>query len=98
MTKGVDERIDEGDIRWFGHGERMEKCMIAKRLYVGECAGSCLMGRPRERWTDAVKDCLRKRGLENVRQRRRMVQDRSELWGFVRWSTWGIAWGMNPRP
>ena len=55
------------------------------------------MGRPRKRWIDIMKDCLRKRGLV-VRQARRMVQDRSEWQGFVRGNTWGIARGMNPRP
>ena len=69
--------IDEGVLRWFGHVERMEKDMIAKRVYIGECAGSRSLGRAQKRWTDTMKDCLRKRGL-NVRQAMRMVQDRSE--------------------
>ena len=38
MGKGLDERIDEGVLRSFGHVERDR---IAKRVYVGECAGSC---------------------------------------------------------
>ena len=42
MMKGVDEKIDEGVLRWFGHVERMEY-MISKRVYVGECAGSQLL-------------------------------------------------------
>ena len=36
----------------------------------------------RKRWIDTVKDCLRKRGLD-VRQVRRMVQDRVEWRVFV---------------
>ena len=52
MTKGVDERIDEGVLRWLDHVERMENDRITKRVYVGECAGSRLMGRPRKRWID----------------------------------------------
>ena len=75
--------IDEGVLWWFGHLERMENDMIAKRVYVGECAGSGSVGRPLKRWTDTVKDCLRKMGLD-VRQARRMVKDRSEWWEFVR--------------
>ena len=47
--KGLDERIDEGILRWFGHVERMESDKIAKRVYVGECAGSRSVGRPRKR-------------------------------------------------
>ena len=59
MTKGVDERIDEGILRWFNHVERMESKTISKRVYVGVCARSHSVGRPRKRWTDTVKDCLK---------------------------------------
>ena len=47
---------------------KLEK--IAKRVYVGECAGSRSVGRPRKRWIDTVKECLKRRGLD-VRQARR---------------------------
>ena len=83
VTKRVDERIKEGVLLWFGHVERRKRDRIAKRVYVGECAGSQLVGRPRKRSIDTVKDCLRKSVLD-VRQARRMMQDRSELRGFVR--------------
>ena len=49
VRKGLDERIDEGILRWFGHVERVEKGRIVKRVYVGECAGSRSLGRPRAR-------------------------------------------------
>ena len=49
MTNGVDERIDEAALRWFGHVGRMEKERIGKRVYVGECAGVRSVGRPRKR-------------------------------------------------
>ena len=63
--------------------ERVEWDKIAKRVYVGECGGSRSVGRPRKRWIDTMKECLKKRGLD-VRRPMRMVQDRSEWWGFVR--------------
>ena len=63
VTKWVDERIDEGVLRCFGHVEGMENDRFALRVYIGECAGSCSVGRPRKRWIDTVKECLRKRGL-----------------------------------
>ena len=44
VVKGVDERIEEDVRRLFSHMERMENDRIAKRLYVGECAGSCTVG------------------------------------------------------
>ena len=73
MAKDVDERIDEGVLRWFGHMERMESDRIPKRIY--ECASSRSVGRTRKRWIDTVKECLTKRWLD-LRQARRMVQDR----------------------
>ena len=39
----------EGVLRWFGHVERMECDRIDKRVYVGECAGTRSVGRPRKR-------------------------------------------------
>ena len=61
----------------------MENGRIAKRVYVREYGGSRLVGRPRKRWIDTVKDCLKKRGLD-VRQVRRMVHDRSVWRKYVR--------------
>ena len=60
----------EGVLCWFGFMERIENDGIAKREYVRVCADSRSLGMPRKRWTDTVKDCLRKRGLD-VRQARR---------------------------
>ena len=41
VKKGLDERNDEGVLRWFGHVDSMERDRIAKRVSVGECAGTC---------------------------------------------------------
>ena len=75
--------------------ERIEKDRIPKRVDVGECAGRRSVGRPRERWIDNVKDCLRKRGLD-VRQARRMVHDSIVWWGFVRGECMGCCPGDEP--
>ena len=56
-------------MKCFVHVRRTDNDRTVKRVYVGECAG-----RPRERWNDIVKDCVKKRGLD-VRQTRRMVYD-----------------------
>ena len=73
----------------------MENDRISKMVYVGECAGSRLVAKPRKRWIDTVKSCLKKRGL-NVREAWRMVHDRSVWLGFVRENTWDTARGRNP--
>ena len=95
VKKGVDENIDEGVLRWFGHMERMENERIAKRVYVGECAGSRSLDRPRKRWIDSVKDCLKKSGLDFTQAR--ITVNNSSVWQrFVRGNAWGVARGMNP--
>ena len=50
MKKGVDERIEEGFLLWFGHVERMENDRIPKRAYVRKYDGSRLVwvGRGRD--------------------------------------------------
>ena len=61
VTKGVDEKIDEGVFWWFAHAERREKDRIAKRVYVAEYVGNRSVGRPLKRWIDTVMDCVRKK-------------------------------------
>ena len=61
----------------------MENERIAKRVYIGEFAGSHSVGWPRKRWIDAMKDCLKKSGLD-IRKASRMVHDRSIWRGFAR--------------
>ena len=94
VMKGVDKRINKGVLQWFGHVERVENDTIGKRVYVGVCDGIHSMGRLWKRWIDNVKD-WRKRGLD-VRQTRRMLQDRSEWQRFVSGNAWGIVHGMKP--
>src|SRR5678815_6092076 len=40
VKKGVNERINESMLRWFGHVERMNDSRLVKRMYSGEC---CLL-------------------------------------------------------
>ena len=44
MMKGVDKTNNEVVLQWFGHVERMDNDIIAKRVYVGECAASHSFG------------------------------------------------------
>ena len=72
VKKGLDERIDQGVLQW-----REWRGIGLLREYVGECAGSHSVAKPRKRWTDTMKECLKNGGLD-IRQTKRMVQDRSE--------------------
>ena len=64
----------------YGGSAMWREIGLPKESYVGDCAGRRSVGRPRKRWIDTVMEYLKKRGLD-IRQARRMVQDRSEWWG-----------------
>ena len=68
VKKGLDEIIDEGALRWFGHMERIENDRFAKRVYVGECACSRSVGRLRKRWIDTVKEFRKKEVCKSGKQ------------------------------
>ena len=46
--------LSDGSAMW--REWRIENERNAKRVYVGECAGSRSVGRPQKRWIDTVKD------------------------------------------
>ena len=96
--KGVDERIDEGVLWWFGNVERMEKDRIAKRVYVGECAGSYSVGRPRKRWIDTMKVFKQKKKGVWMSGKQGEWSRIGVNGGGLEGSAGGIAQGMNPRP
>ena len=48
MKQGVNERINESMLRWFGHVERMNGNRLVKRMYSGECVGNQLAGRSKK--------------------------------------------------
>ena len=58
--------------------ERIENDWDAKRVYVGESAGSHSVGRLQKRFIDTMKINL------NIRQAGRMEHDRNEWQEFVR--------------
>ena len=55
--------VNTGDLQL-----EMENNRTAKRVYVGECAGSHSVGRPQKIWIDTVKDCLRKNVWKSGKQ------------------------------
>ena len=63
-----------------------------REFMLGECAGIHSVGRSWKRWTDTMKDCLRKKrfGCE-ASKKNSVVQDRSEWWGFVRGNAGDVA-------
>ena len=81
VVKGVIERINESILRWFGHMERMDENRLVKKMYRGECVGDRTVGRPKLRWIDSVKKCLKVRNV-SLPEARRMVHNREEWLDF----------------
>ena len=73
----------------------MENDRIAKRIYLRERASSHSVGRPRKRWIDTVKNCLKKKGSD-VREAGTMVYDRSVWRGFVSGNAWDVSQEDEP--
>ena len=57
---------------------------IPKRVHVGKCLGSFLVGKLLITWIDSVNDCLKEKRCLDIGQARKMVHKRSEWQGFVR--------------
>ena len=83
VEKGINERINESMLRWFGHVERMDDSRMVKRMYKSECIGKRPPGRAKRRWIDSVEECLVEKNVSLV-QARRLAHDRCEWRGFVR--------------
>ena len=83
VEKGINERINESVLRWFGHVERMDDSRMVKRMYKSESIGTRPRGRMKRRWIDSVKECLMEKNV-SLDQARRLARDRSEWRGFVR--------------
>ena len=59
MTKGMDERIDN-ILQWFGHIERMGNNKSIQRVHVGERMGIRSVCRPKKRWINSLRECLKR--------------------------------------
>ena len=95
VKKGLDEKIDEGILRWFGHVENMERDRIFKRVYVGECAVSRSVGGSQKRWIDTVKEFLKKRDWISGKQGE-WSRIGVNVGGFIRGNACSVVRVMKP--
>ena len=56
-------RADQRVLRWFGHVERMDEYLMARRVLMAEVSGGRVRGRPSLGWMDGVKVPLSNRGM-----------------------------------
>ena len=61
---GIERKLaSRAVLRWFGHVERMDAYLMARRVLMAEVSGGRVRGRPRLRWMDGVKVALGNRGM-----------------------------------
>ena len=77
FQRSLSEREEAAVLRWFGHIERMEGERLVKKIYRADVEGSKERPRPKRRWMDGVKGCLRARGL-TIPKAKECVKDRRE--------------------
>ena len=70
IERELASRADQRVLRWFGHMERMDEYLMARRVLMAEVSGGRVRERPRLGWMDSVKVALGNRGMtvEAVRQ------------------------------
>ena len=69
-------------LSWFGHAERMDENLMARRVLMAEVSGGLVRGRPRLDWMDGVKIALGNRGM-TVEAARQCIKNRKEWRAMV---------------
>ena len=70
----VAEVMQRNRLRWFGHVERRDELCWIKRIKTLQVDGNGVKGRSRKRWTEVLKEDMRKKGL-----------CREDAWDRSRW-------------
>ena len=63
--ESIDMMLHTYRLRWLGHVARMDGERVPKRLLFSHVSGHRSRGRPRKRWTDVVKNDLKRKGRTN---------------------------------
>jgi hypothetical protein len=79
-VKDILQYIEETQLRWFGHVRTMPASRTPQRWLQWKPSTTHPRGRPRNRWTDNIKEAVEKRGttLREV-EREELFMDRQKL-------------------
>jgi hypothetical protein len=82
-TEPILEYIEERQLNWWGHIQRMEDSRLARRIWEAKTTTKRDKGRPKETWDNTIAKNIQKRG-NTVNEARIVTQDRKNWKRFVR--------------
>lgn len=80
--KGILEKIETQQLRWFGHLVRKKEDDLVKMIWEVKFDGKTVKGRPRKTWNSSVGSLLEKREL-NWTQAKTKAENRKEWRKFI---------------
>ena len=75
---GLGERVEQANLRWYGHVMRMDESRYPRKVLESSVVGERARGRPRKTWMNGVEDAIKARGRD-VEEAKMGVHDR-ENW------------------
>ena len=61
---GLGERVEQANLRWYGHVMRMDRSRYPRKVMESTVPGARVRGRPRKGWVEGVCDAIRARGQD----------------------------------
>ena len=68
----IGEKMRGERLRWFGHIKRREESYLSRRVMEFEIPGKRTRGRPRRRWTDNIKEDVKKANVSGEEAKDRL--------------------------
>lgn len=81
QQKPITQIIEEKQLKWFGHVQRMQKDVLTRKVAESKRQGKRRVGRPSKNMEQRLEELAKKRG-KTVNQLRQMTEDRKK------WRTW----------
>ena len=72
---GLGERVEQANLRWYGHVMRMDRSRYPRKVLESTVPGVRPRGRPRKGWVEGVNEAIRARG-QDVEEAKVCVNDR----------------------
>ncbi|KAJ3655554.1 hypothetical protein Zmor_014678 [Zophobas morio] len=87
QSKKLMDAIENKQLSWWGHVQRMNADRAAKQVWQAKVQGRRSRGRPQETWNNTIQKSLRKRGKTWI-EAKEMARNKKEWGKFVHGEEW----------